>query len=72
MAYNLPVIATDLPVFRELDRGGIRFFEKNNADEATELLAHALQERYVSENPLQTSGASWADTARDIFQRITC
>lgn len=71
MSYNLPVVATDLPVFRELDRSNILFFEKNNIEEAAELLLQVIESRPVSENPLQNASVSWADTARDIFKQVT-
>ena len=71
---GLPILARDLPVFREVAGGGARFFSGNAAPS----LADALSEQLHNPSPRAAtklghmgSIATWADSARDLLSRIS-
>jgi glycosyltransferase involved in cell wall biosynthesis len=69
---NLSVIATDLPVFREVSEGGVDFFDAGNTGQAVGLLVRALNERWSGQvkTPTPTPAQTWRDTAKDILSKI--
>lgn len=65
-AFGLPVVATDLPVFRELGKG-INCFEAGSVEHAVARITNALSRGKQNEDRANYPTVPWADTAKDIL-----
>lgn len=64
------VIASDLPVFRELADDGVTLFPRESADALRRcILAHAAEDRRAAVRPMRPF--TWRDSARE-FMDVTC
>jgi glycosyltransferase involved in cell wall biosynthesis len=72
-SYGLPVVATDLPVFREFESHDIRFFPAGVASEAARALSAAVVQASLARDERQEINLrpvfrpTWTDTAKDIL-----
>ena len=69
-SHGLPVVATDLPVFREFDEAGMVFFELGDVRQAARLLENALKGDFPPAGAASLQSATWEDTAKDILRRV--
>jgi len=73
MQRGLPVMASDIPVFREIGGEYCAYFELANPDSLSEQIAGFEQSgTFPAAKTLQNwSWMSWKDSARQLFERIT-
>ena len=65
-----PVIASDIPVFREVGGDGVAYFRVNDADALAETIRR-WSAGEISTDPAKVSRSSWADAAERIVQIIS-
>jgi glycosyltransferase involved in cell wall biosynthesis len=65
--YNLPIIASDIPIFREIGGDSIRYFDVLDSDNLARCILDALVEGHV----VSASAAnSWRDSTRGLLNLI--
>lgn len=70
--YSLPVIARDIPVFREILKDGAHFFGGTKPDDLADAIDQwiGLQERGAAPPSSQVSTLSWQDSASQLLRLI--
>lgn len=76
MTYNIPVIVSDIPVFREVAKDAVLYFDKDSVTDISEKMIHIikdldLQKQLVEQgNILLKSFAPWSKNAETIINAI--
>ncbi len=77
--FQRPVLASDIPIYREVGRDRCQYFEPENPDSLSKLLEPLLQRRCVSEpsdvrqadTKAETTGiATWQQSAENVYRRM--
>lgn len=71
MHFNIPIIASDIPVLREIGKDYISYFNPYDPDSIKNAMAHIIQDSTPIKYP---QWRTWAETAKDIaciFEQIT-
>ena len=71
MHFNIPIIASDIPVLREIGKDYISYFNPYDPDSIKNAMAHIIQYTPPIKYP---QWRTWAETAEDIariFEQIT-
>ncbi len=71
MSCGLPVVAPDLPVFREIGEHGIAFYAAGQANEALALLRQTLAQQADSSRSPVSPMVTWKVVAMSLFERVT-
>jgi len=71
MLSGIPVIASDIPVFKEIGADCITYFDQNNPLELADILQHTLQSVYSKEDKLKAQvrvkSFSWKESANTLL-----
>ena len=71
MLYGLPVLASDIPVFREIGAGYPRYFDHHDKGALGEMILQFESAGPRPGNRIPGQWLSWSDSARMLLEKVT-